>query len=184
MRRQLAQRLTEASPSLRWHVGRLKTRLLYRHAFAAFGEGSVIVRPHVLRGLGRITIGRRCAIYDGVWLACEPEGEGIVIGNDNYFGHGVHIHSIDRIEVGSRCTFADEVFVATTDHDRSDRAAVHGTGPIVIGDDVFIGQRAVVLGGVRIGDRATVGAHAVVTSDVPAGAVVAGVPARIVGSSS
>ncbi|MCS6711628.1 hypothetical protein JSY14_06145 [Brachybacterium sp. EF45031] len=80
--------------------------------------------------------------------------------------------------IGTDCVLADGVFIASTDHDRENRHAVHGTGPIMIGDRVFIGQRAIVLGGVTIGDGATIAAGAVVTRDVPAGAVVAGVPAR------
>jgi acetyltransferase-like isoleucine patch superfamily enzyme len=52
---------------------------------------------------------------------------------------------------------------------------------VVIGDRVWLGTRAVVLKGVTIGDGAVVAAGAVVTRDVPAGAVVAGVPARVVG---
>ncbi len=58
---------------------------------------------------------------------------------------------------------------------------MHGTGPITIGDRVFLGQRCVVLGGVTIGDGATVGAHAVVTKDVAPGQTVVGIPARPVG---
>jgi acetyltransferase-like isoleucine patch superfamily enzyme len=49
--------------------------------------------------------------------------------------------------------------------------------PIVIGNEVWIGRGAIILAGVTIGDGATVGANAVVNRDVPAGAVVAGVPA-------
>ena len=56
------------------------------------------------------------------------------------------------------------------------------TGPVTIGDHVFVGQRAIILGGVTIGDGATIGAGSVVTRDVPAGAVVAGVPARPLGT--
>ena len=52
--------------------------------------------------------------------------------------------------------------------------------PVKIGDDVWIGQGAVILKGVKIGDRAIVGAHAVVTRDVPADAIVAGNPARLI----
>ena len=53
--------------------------------------------------------------------------------------------------------------------------------PVVIGDRVWVGTRAVILKGVSIGDGAVVAAGAVVTSDVPAGAVVGGVPARVIG---
>nr|WP_281368092.1 DapH/DapD/GlmU-related protein [Helcobacillus massiliensis] len=77
--------------------------------------------------------------------------------------------------------FADGVFINSGDHDRRDRSQVRPTGPITIGDGVFLGQRVIVLGGVTIGAGATVGAGAVVTRDVPAGAVVAGVPARPIG---
>jgi acetyltransferase-like isoleucine patch superfamily enzyme len=53
--------------------------------------------------------------------------------------------------------------------------------PVDIGDDVWIGRGALVLPGVTIGDGAVVAAGAVVTKDVPAGSVVAGVPAKVVG---
>ena len=64
-------------------------------------------------------------------------------------------------------------------HAAGDRHGVTDTGPINIGDNVFIGQRAIVLGGGTIGHGATVGAGSVVTHDVSAGATVAGVPARL-----
>ncbi|MDK7243585.1 DapH/DapD/GlmU-related protein, partial [Neisseria subflava] len=63
--------------------------------------------------------------------------------------------------------------------DPAERMAVTNGGPIVIGRDVFVGQYAIVLGGVTIGDGSVVGAGSVVTKDVPAGAIVAGVPAKI-----
>ena len=178
---QLPRRLTEAGPGLRWHLARPRTALLYRRAFAALGPGTVIVGPRVLRGVDRISVGADCAIYSGAWLACEGDRSGITIGDGTYVGHDVHVHSIDRVTIGSGCVLADGVHVTTSDHDRGDRLATHGSGPVTIGDHVFVGQRAVVLGGVTIGDGATVGAHAVVTRDVPAGAVVGGVPARVIG---
>nr|WP_278786194.1 DapH/DapD/GlmU-related protein [Actinomyces urogenitalis] len=52
------------------------------------------------------------------------------------------------------------------------------TDPVTVGNDVFIGQHAVVLGGVTIGTGATIGAGAVVTHDVPPHTTVVGVPAR------
>ena len=124
--------------------------------------------PHQLRGVDRITLGRDCAIYEGAWLAVEEGGGPLTIGDHTYLGHGVHLHAIDPVRIGSRCVLADGVYVTSTDHDRDDRHRTHGTGAVTIGDDVFLGQRAVVLGGVTIGDGATVAAHAVVTRDVAA----------------
>lgn len=163
---------------MRWHTSRLMTSGIYRRAFGSVGSGTVIVRPHKLQGVDRIHIGRDCAIYEGAWLACEPNGGPIRIGDHTYLGHGVHVHAIDPVTIGSECVLADGVLIASSDHDATDRHAVRGTGPITIGDRVFIGQRATVLGGVTIGDNATVGAHAVVTRDVAPGQTVVGVPAR------
>lgn len=179
----VVRRVVEAPPSVRWHVGRLRTALS-RRAFAGIGPGTVIVRPRVLRGVDRISLGTGCAVYEGVWLQAEGEQGRITIGDRAYLGHDVHLHAIDPVTIGDDVVLADGVFVATSDHGRSDRAAVHGTGPVRIGHRVFVGQRAVVLGGVTIGDGATVGAGAVVTRDVPAGATVVGVPARVIGTAS
>lgn len=179
----LARRVVEAPPSVRWHVGRLRTAL-YRRAFAAIGPGTVIVRPLCLRGVDRISLGAGCAVYEGAWLQAEGRDGSIDVGDRTYLGHDVHLHAIDPIRIGDDVVLADGVFVATTDHGRGDRSAVHGTGPVVIGDRVFVGQRAVILGGVTVGDDATVGAGAVVTRDVPAGATVGGVPARVLGAAA
>lgn len=176
----LARRLTEAPPSIRWRIGAVLTKLLYRRAFARIGRGTVIVQPRQLRGVDRISLGDEVAVYAGAWLQCESGGGPIRIGDRTYLGNDVHIHSIDPITIGTGCVLADGVFVATTDHARSERGDTHGTGPITIGDGVFLGQRVIVLGGVTIGDGATVGAGAVVTKDVAPGVVVAGVPAKVI----
>jgi acetyltransferase-like isoleucine patch superfamily enzyme len=175
----LVRRVVEAPPSVRWHLGRARTAL-YRRAFAAVGPGTVIVAPSVLRGVDRISIGARCAVYEGAWLQVEGDDGRLTIGDDAYFGHDVHIHCVDHVTIGDNTMLADGVYIGSADHGRADRTSVHGTGPVTIGDGVFLGQRAVVLGGVTIGDGATVGAGAVVTRDVPAGATVGGVPARVI----
>ena len=179
----VARRVVEAPPSVRWHLGRLRTAL-YRRAFASIGPGSVIVRPSVLRGVDRISIGARCAVYEGAWLQVEGDAGHLTIGDDVYLGRDVHVHCVDDVTIGDSAMLVDGVYVGSADHGRVDRSSVHGTGPVVIGERVFIGQRAVVLGGVTVGDGATVGAGAVVTHDVPAGATVAGVPARVIGEGS
>ncbi|MFV0463469.1 MAG: acyltransferase [Nostocoides sp.] len=177
----LAQRLTELPPSLRWRLSAFTSQTLYARSFASFGQGSVIVKPLILRGVDCIHVGQDVAVFEGAWLQCE-EGKGpLTIGDNTYLGHDVHIHADAPVTIGARCVLADGVFIASTDHLREDPAeGSSATGPISIGDKVFIGQRAVVLGDVTIGARATVAAGAVVTMDVPAGATVGGVPARII----
>jgi acetyltransferase-like isoleucine patch superfamily enzyme len=88
------------------------------------------------------------------------------------------------IEIGSNSRLAAEVFVSTSNHEFEapnvpiiDQGKRHA--PVVIGRDVWIGRRAIVLPGVRIGDGAVIAAGAVVTHDVEPLAVVAGVPARV-----
>ena len=174
----VARTLTEIAPSLRWHVGRVATAILYRPAFSRIGASSVIVRPLRLRGVERISIGDNCAIYERVWLEAEP-GSSLQIGDGVYLGHDVHLHAVDSVTIGSGTMIADGALVNSGRHDNLDAMAVQGTGPIRIGANCFIGQRAMVLGGVTIGDGAVIGAGAVVTRDIPAGTTAAGVPARV-----
>jgi acetyltransferase-like isoleucine patch superfamily enzyme len=90
------------------------------------------------------------------------------------------------VRIGERCLIGADVLVADTDFHSIDPGQRQmgrehaGCSPVHIGDDVFIGARAVILKGVRIGNGATVGAGAVVTRSVPAFAIVAGNPATIV----
>ena len=170
--------LVEKRAGLRFHLARIAMPLL-RSAFAHIGRNSVIIQPMLLQGVARISVGDDVTIRDGAWLATEGGSSSLAIGSNTYIGHHCHLHSIDPVSIGSGCVFADNVMVSTTDHDRDDRHLVHGTGPIVIGDDVFLGQNVVVLGGVRIGNGATVVAGAVVLRDVDAGTVVGGVPAPV-----
>jgi acetyltransferase-like isoleucine patch superfamily enzyme len=88
-------------------------------------------------------------------------------------GGGVRIG--DRVLIGSHCAIASE----THDYAASDMHASHSRKPVVIEDDAWLGTHAAILPGVTIGKGAVVGAGAVVTKDVEPGAIVAGVPAKI-----
>lgn len=93
------------------------------------------------------------------------------------------------VEIGARCLIGADVLVADTDFHSLNPQARRlptrwesvGCAAVSIGDDVFIGSRAVILKGVRIGPGSVVGAGAVVTRDVPPGCIVAGNPARVLG---
>jgi tetrahydrodipicolinate N-acetyltransferase len=114
----------------------------------------------------------------------------VVDGGRLTIGHGTNVNGLgtrllcaQEVTIGAGCTLSWDVQVLDTDFhamtvDGAERPSV---APVRIGDRVWVGTRALVLKGVTIGDGAVVAAAAVVTSDVPAGAVVAGVPARVVG---
>jgi serine O-acetyltransferase len=97
------------------------------------------------------------------------------IGPGFYIGHFGGIVVSDGAEIGRNCNISHGVTIGASN--RGQRA-----GAPVIGDDVYIGPGAKVIGGIRIGDDVAIGANAVVTHDVPSGSVVAGVPARVVSS--
>lgn len=177
----LAQRLAEARPSVRWHAANAVSRILYRRAFASFGEGSVLMRPRILRGTDRIFVGSNVEIRSQVWLACEDDGGPIVIGDGSILGDLVHIHAFDRVEIGTGTLVGESTLITSANHaSDGDRTDVEPMGAIAIGDGVFIGQGCVIFGGVTVGDGATIGAGSVVLRDVPAGASAMGVPARVV----
>ena len=87
----------------------------------------------------------------------------------------------DLITIGRGCVVAPAAMILTHDASLLVHTGKYLVRPVTIGDNVFIGYAAIVMPGVTIGDSAVVGAGAVVTSDVPAGAVVAGVPATVIG---
>ncbi len=125
---------------------------------AGFGEGSVIRPPFHCDYGAHLTIGAGVFVnYGGVFLDCAP------------------------ITIGDATQIASNVQLLTPDHPRDPvlrRAGWEAAHPITIGENVWIGGGAIVVGGVTIGDDAIVAAGAVVTRDVPAGVTVAGVPAR------
>jgi maltose O-acetyltransferase len=86
----------------------------------------------------------------------------------------------DLITIGSGTIIAPAAMILTHDASFLVHTGKYRVRPVLIGDDVFVGYRAIVMPGVTIGDGAVVGAGAVVTRDVPAGTVVAGVPARVI----
>ena len=110
-------------------------------------------------------------------------GYSVHVGDDVYANFGCVVLDVCRVEVGDRCLLGPGVHVYTATHpvDPAARAAGREYGkPVSVGDDVWLGGRAVVNPGVSIGDNAVVGSGAVVARDVPENAVVRGNPAEVV----
>jgi maltose O-acetyltransferase len=108
-------------------------------------------------------------------------GSNIVVGERFYANTGCVVLDCEAVEIGARVKLGPGVQLLAVSHplDATQRALGLEYGePISIGDDVWIGGGAIVLGGITVGDRAVIGAGSVVTRDVPADLIVAGNPAR------
>ena len=112
-------------------------------------------------------------------------GETLTIGNNVGFAANTFISMRGPIQIGDDTIFGPGVSIHAENHVFDDpETPIRAQGSIrkgiVIGRDCWIGAKVVILDGVIIGDGAIVGAGAVVTGDVPSGAIVGGVPAKVI----
>ena len=160
-----------------WAFARLQAGLPRQRLDA----GTVVLGAPELHGSRRIRLGRGLFLYRELHLETQGAGE-IAIGDGVVISRGAHLVAFAGIRIGAGSMIGEYASIRDANHRFGTatplRDAGHDARPIEIGREVWIGRGAMVLPGVRIGDRAVVGANAVVTRDVPAGARVAGVPAR------
>jgi acetyltransferase-like isoleucine patch superfamily enzyme len=159
--------------------------LFWRAQGMKIGHGTSFSSLHVTWP-HQVALGRDCRMehdiyfhFDGI---CKP-GPSILIGDHAFVGSGVEFNIVERIEVGrhamiaSGCRFIDHNHGIASGMPMGSQPAI--SAPIRIGNDVWIGANAVILMGAEIGDGAIVGAGAVVTHSVLPGAIVGGVPAKL-----
>jgi acetyltransferase-like isoleucine patch superfamily enzyme len=170
---------------------RLIARLARRRLLTPTGrrlvlDGLCFIGPKVTLQIGRdarVELGRWSWIGHGTKIRCH---EGVVsIGAKTVLGQECTISAYHHVSIGRECVIADRVMLIDFDHgvvevDRPIRLQGIYKRDVRIGHNVWLGYGACVLRGVTVGDNAIVGTNAVVTRDVPANAVVAGVPARVI----
>ncbi|QZP37034.1 sugar O-acetyltransferase [Halobaculum magnesiiphilum] len=125
------------------------------------------------------------AVGDGV--AVEPPfrcdyGDNIAVGDEFFANFDCVILDVAPVEFGDHCQLGPGVHAYTATHpmDAEERRGRESGEPVTVGDDVWIGGKAVINPGVTVGDRAVVGSGAVVTRDVPPDTFVGGNPARVI----
>lgn len=108
---------------------------------------------------------------------------GMRIGPRTIIDRNLQVTRPDLIEIGSRVTICNAVSIlaeVTAVHSRLEEAySLRKAARVVIEDDAYVGVKATILPGVRIGRMATVGANTLVVADVPAYGIVLGVPGRV-----
>lgn len=129
-----------------------------------------------------LKIGRDSGVYIGTYFDLGPDAE-VEIGDYTVVA-GATFATNGRVTVGDHVLISGEVVIADHPFPVPGEASPVGPSCISIGDLAWVGTRVVLLAGTRLGTGAIVGAGSVVDSEVPDYAIVAGNPARVVGSAA
>lgn len=149
----------------------------------------------MLNGMECITIGENSTFGKDVFLTAWPKLHELVftpeliIGSNCNFGAYNHITCTNKLVIGDDCLTGKWVTITDNSHGNTDIETLHqhplyrsivSKGPVIIGNNVWIGDKATILPGVTIGDGAVIAANTVVTRDVPAYSVCVGNPGRVI----
>lgn len=129
----------------------------------------------------------------GLRLECLSEHNGqhftpvLEIGDRVIFNHNCHVGVINKVVIGNDVLIGSRVLITDHSHGKLEESTVPfvqrpllSKGPVVIKDNVWIGENTSILSGVTIGEGSIIAANAVVTHDVPPYSIAAGVPARVI----
>lgn len=141
-----------------------------------------LVPSHLFRLLIYKTVGMKIGKGSRVHTGARFfNPKNILIGDGSIVGDNVFLDGRDRLKIGNSVDVASQVMILNSEHDINSEDFHATTGPVEIEDYCFIGPRAIILPGVKIGRGAVVAAGAVVTKDVGEFAIVGGVPAQKIG---
>lgn len=168
-----------------WYVARFVAP-----QFDTLGSIPEIAHPRSLVIFGRnIHVGKYaqiiCASDNCVRFTSWPGKQGsaeIIMGDYCLIAPGVRISAAKSIRIGDNCMLAANVIISDSDwHGIYNRIRpFRCTKPVVIENNVWLGERVIITKGVTIGENSVIGAGAIVTKDIPANSVAAGNPARVI----
>ncbi len=169
-----------------WKLGRAAAwaQLGLRRATEVAYTVTLQGRPHV-RNQGTITIGDRSMLLSTVSPIelVAYEDASIEIGEQAFINYGCSISASGEVRIGADCNIGTHVIIMDNEFHSIEperRNEIPESRPIELADNVWIGGRSIVLGGVSIGYGSVIGAGSVVTKDVPDRSIAVGVPARVI----
>ncbi|MDQ6808388.1 MAG: acyltransferase [Verrucomicrobiota bacterium] len=136
------------------------------------------LRKAFYRGVMRCAIGEGSYIFSGAQF--DTRG-GFTLGHDSTINQNCRLDNRGGLAIGDHVSISAEVCILTADHDPRSATFAGRDKPVSIGDYAFIGTRALILPGTKIGRGAVVAAGSVVTKEVAPLSIVAGAPAREIG---
>ena len=158
-----------------------------------FPKARIIRRPYYIRNEGTFVYGRGFSTGPGLIIEVFGENAKLEIGRNMMAYHNLHIGALESVIIGDDVLIASGVYISDHNHGSYSgefqsspfEAPVKRSltsSPVIIGNNVWIGERASILPGVSIGDGVIIGAGSVVTKSLPNFVIAAGVPAKIIKS--
>jgi len=136
-----------------------------------------------ITNLDEIVIGDKFLFFSNTVtseMVAYPGGR-IEIGNDVFINYGVSLSAHELIRIGDGCQIGSYACLMDNDYHRvEDRNQPGKSRPIILGKNVWLGVRVIVLKGVTIGENAVIGAGSVVTKNIPANCLAAGIPSKVI----
>ena len=132
----------------------------------------------VLSESATLSVNGSFTMRDGVYVTAD---RGAVLSlRDGFLNNGGKISCFSKISLGNDVRLSEDVILRDSDNHEIVRPGFVKSAPIVIGDHVWVGLRAVILKGVSIGNGSVIAAGALVNKSVPAHAIFGGVPAKVI----
>lgn len=160
-----------------------------------FPNARIIRRPYYIRGRKHITLGNGLTTGIGLRIDAFPSNKESVVlrmGDNIELNDYVHIGAIESVTLGNNILIASKVFI--TDHNHGNYSGITGhedpnipprlrkwhSSPVIIEDNVWIGEQVTILPGVKIGKGCVIGAMSLVNKSIPPYSIAVGIPAKVI----
>lgn len=168
---------------------------IIKKSFNKVGKNFYIESPCIIKGGKYIVIGNNFRALSRVRIEAIDFHNGkkyfpeIIIGSNVSLNTDIHIGSINMVSIGDNVLFASRIFITDHYHGLIDENSIkvppsdrilYSKGPVIIENNVWIGEGVAILPNVRVGANSIIGANAVVTKSFPQNSIIAGNPARLI----